>query len=107
MAFATVAARLSKKEQRELEQVMDVEGFDKSGALRSMFERGVSEWKRERALSLLRRGKVSIGKASEIAGVSLLEMIELVRFHKIPFIHIREGEIEEELTNLEHAGGAG
>lgn len=100
MAFATVAARLSKKEQRELEQVMDAEGCDKSRALRSMFERGVSQWKRERALSLLRKGRVSIGKAAELAGVSLLEMIELVRFHKIPFIHIGEGEMEEEIDNL-------
>jgi len=101
MAYVVVAARLPKKDEKKLEEVMAAEGLDRSGAVRSMIELGVSEWRLTRGLSLLRDGKASIGKAAETAGVSLHEMIEAARFRKIAFVHVREGETEEELENLE------
>ena len=38
----------------------------------------------DEALDLLRKGKTSVGRAAELAGVTLYEMVDLVRQHGIP-----------------------
>ncbi|MFH1773712.1 MAG: UPF0175 family protein [Methanobacteriota archaeon] len=80
-----------------LEKIMKEEKLDKSTTTRRILERGIAEWRKERALDLLKKGKVTLVKAAEIAGISIYEMMELVNEKKIDYIHITEEELEKEI----------
>ncbi|MFQ6105519.1 MAG: UPF0175 family protein [Candidatus Hydrothermarchaeaceae archaeon] len=75
----TVAMRIPKDLEEELEEISRVEGLDKSTALRKLLKMGLRERKKELALSLLQRDKVTLWKASKIAGITIWEMIDLVK----------------------------
>ncbi len=78
MASKTIGARVPKEVIRHLSEFMEVEGVDKSTAIRRVLEKGMSEWRKERALKLLGEGKVTFLKAVE-ADISVYELMELVR----------------------------
>lgn len=96
MASKPLGARVPEEIERYLTEFMKLEGVDKSTAVRKILERGISEWREERALELLRQGKITFARAAELAGVSLWEMSELVRDRKIEWVHLSPEEIERE-----------
>jgi predicted HTH domain antitoxin len=97
MAYKTIATRVPKEIDEFLEKIMKEEKLDKSTTTRKLLELGIAEWRSERAIDLLRNGKVTLAKAAEIAGISIYEMIELVKEKKIDYIHIAGEELEEDL----------
>ncbi len=54
------------------------------------------------ALELFREGEVSLGKASEIASISVREMMVLLRERKIS-LHYSEKDLEKDITFVEEA----
>jgi predicted HTH domain antitoxin len=96
MVSKPLGARVPEEVERYLKEFMKTEGVDKSTAVRKILERGISEWRKERALELLGRGKITFTRAAEMAGVSLWEMLELVRDRKIEWVHLSPEEIERE-----------
>jgi len=86
MTEVTVSARISKEMERELEEIMREEHLEKSAALRKLLHVGLSEVRQERALRLLAGGKVSFGRAAEIARMNLWEFADLVRERRIPWV---------------------
>ncbi len=56
-------------------------------------------------LDLVRRGKISKGKASELMGVSLWDLPEiLAQYDLLPWFHYRPGDLERELELLNQHG---
>ncbi len=100
LAYVTVAARLPRDVEEKLERVMREEDLDRSAAVRKILEIGVREWLKEKALDLLRKEKVSLAKAAELAEVSLWEMIELVKERRAEYIRMTQDELEKELGVL-------
>ena len=86
MTEVTVSARIPKDMEREVEELMHEEHLEKSAALRKLLHLGLSEYREERALRLLSQGKVSIGRAAEIAQMSLWEFSDLVRDRRIVWV---------------------
>ena len=80
----TVSVRLSEESLREVDRLAERLKTDRSEALRRFIERGLREARIDDALDRLRKGKVSVGRAAEMAGVTLYEMLELIRRHHIP-----------------------
>ncbi len=101
MAYKTIATRVPKEIDEFLTKIMKEEKLDKSTTTRRILERGIEEWRKERAIELLRKGKATLAKAAEIAGISIYEMIELVNEKKIDYIHITAEELEEEIKFAE------
>jgi len=99
----TVSVRLSEKSLREVDRLAERLQTDRSEALRRFIERGLREARVDDALDRLRKGKVSIGRAAEDAGVSLYEMLELVRQHRIPSGYGPE-DLERDLRELGYRG---
>lgn len=83
MADVAVSARVPKEIYDDLELFVKTERTDKSAAARKLLERGLSEWKKDRALALLADGKVTVWKAASIAGISLWEMVDLIKEKKV------------------------
>jgi predicted HTH domain antitoxin len=97
MTYKTIATRVPKEIDEFLQKIMKEEKLDKSATTRKILEIGISEWRKERALDLLKKGKVTLVKAAEIAGISIYEMIELVKEKRVDYIHITGEELEKEI----------
>ena len=95
--MGTVAARVDKRVERFISDIMKTDGLDKSSTLRKLLEKGINQWRLERAIDALRSGKATLSKAAEMAGISLYEMVDIVREKKIDYIHISKADLEEDL----------
>lgn len=101
MTYKTIATRVPKEIDEFLQKIMREERLDKSATTRRILELGISEWRKERALDALKKGKATLAKAAEIADLSIYEMIELVKEKKMDYIHITPKDIEEEAALAE------
>jgi len=98
----TVATRVSDKLEKEIIEIMNLEGLDKSTAIRKILEIGVDEWKKRRAIELYRSGKVTLWKSSQLAGLSLREMLDELNRLRIP-AHINLKDLEEDIEAAKKA----
>ena len=80
----TVSVRISEETLAEVDRLADRLKTDRSEALRRFLERGLREARLDVALELLRESKVSMGRAAELAGVTLYEMLDLARQRGVP-----------------------
>ncbi|MDY6788459.1 MAG: UPF0175 family protein [Candidatus Nanohaloarchaea archaeon] len=96
--MVAVSARVSEKLEEDLEAYMDEEKLDKSVAVRKLIYVGLKDWKIGKAVELLRRGKVSLSKAAEIAEMNIWEFSEEIRDRKITWI--KGEDLEKDLEAL-------
>ena len=92
-----LGVRLTKELEDAVEEVVKEESVDKSTALRMLVDAGYREWRLKRALERLREGRVSLWKASEMAGMTLWDFIDLIKKEGIEWA---EFEADEVMQNL-------
>ena len=68
---------------RELEFIAEVEQADRSTTVRRLLTNAVREWKLEHYARQYGEGKSTLARAAQEAGVSLWEMMEYLRDHKV------------------------
>jgi predicted HTH domain antitoxin len=96
----SVTARIDIGSLEYLDKMSKIFNLDKSTAFRLLLKKGIDEDKKEKALELYIKGKFSIGKASEFAGMYIGDFYE----------YMKEKGIESNLTtndfvdSLKHAG---
>ncbi|ODS35097.1 MAG: hypothetical protein A7316_04395 [Candidatus Altiarchaeales archaeon WOR_SM1_86-2] len=90
---------LPEKIEKDIKEYMSYERTEEEVALEQLLEMGVSEWKRERAINLLRDGKITLQKSADFAGISLWEMIEIVKERKIDWLKLSGKDIEEDFKS--------
>jgi predicted HTH domain antitoxin len=93
----TISVRLDEKTLRELEELAKEFKTDRSEALRRALAEGLKQAKFRRVVELLRQEKVSIGKAAELAEMSIYEMLEVIEREKIPYGYSKE-DLERDLV---------
>jgi predicted HTH domain antitoxin len=71
--------RLDSELERAVEEVVKQESVTKSTALRMLVGEGYREWKLRRAIQQLKDGKVSVWKASKLAGMTLWDFVEMIK----------------------------
>jgi predicted HTH domain antitoxin len=86
--------RLDKVLIRQIEEEARQEKTDKSKVARKLVAIGIEQARRSRAIEDYRKGKCAVWKASEKAGVSLREMMELLRREEIP-LHLSAEDAEQ------------
>lgn len=69
--------------------------FPEEGALN---KKALKKGKEAVVLELLREGKISQGKASELLEISRYDLFDLMAKHDIPIIDMTEEELKEELS---------
>ena len=85
-----ISTRVPDDLDEELEWYAKKEKIGKTIALRRVLDKGLKEIRLEYALNLYQRGKVTLMKAAETAGMSLWEILEIVREKKIPMHYTLE-----------------
>ncbi|TFH22286.1 hypothetical protein E4G67_04570 [Candidatus Bathyarchaeota archaeon] len=80
-----VSTRVPEDMAKDIEEIEKEEKSDRATVVRKLLAKAIADRKLERAIILYSCGKVTLWKASKIAGLSLWEMMEIVRQRKISF----------------------
>ncbi|MEM3693159.1 MAG: UPF0175 family protein [Candidatus Bathyarchaeia archaeon] len=103
LTLKPLAVRIPEEIEKGIQEVAKREGLDKATVVRTLLELGISEWRKQTALELLRDGKVTFAKAAEMAKLSIWEFVDLVRQRNIEWVRYSPQEIEEELKEASAA----
>jgi len=95
----TISVRLEDEIVEKLEELKRELKTAKSEVLRIVLDIGIKQLKIQRALQLLREGKISVGKATELAGVTIYEMLELMKEQEIPYSYTLK-DLEEDFKRF-------
>jgi Arc/MetJ-type ribon-helix-helix transcriptional regulator len=57
LTLKPLAVRIPEEVEKEIQEVIEREGFDKATAVRALLELGIREWRKQTALGLLRGWK--------------------------------------------------
>jgi len=79
-----LTGRVSKSQLDQLERISKEEGTDRSSVLRKVLDIGLDEYNKRKAVEEYRKGKVSVGRAAEIAGISIAEFYRILENEDIP-----------------------
>ena len=77
---AVITVRLSKRSLERIEALRRIEDVDRSTLIKEFIEDGL----RRRVAELYRRGKLTAGRAAEILGISLRELLEILEMEGVP-----------------------
>ena len=73
-----VSARLPDELESQLEEYLERENMDRSTAVRRLLADGLSEWRRDRAVELVRSGEATVSRGAELAGMDVWASTELL-----------------------------
>ena len=90
-----ISIRPTEEIERRLDKLSELEHIERTALVKKLILKGAQEELKEQALGLFRDRKVSIGKAAEIAGISVYEMLGLIK-QKGLALHITKEDIEED-----------
>jgi len=79
-----LTGRVSKSQIDKLERISKEEKIDRSSVLRKVLDIGLDEYDRRKAVEEYRRDKLSVGKAAELAGISIAEFYKILENEDIP-----------------------
>ena len=79
-----VGTRLPQSLINDLEKIEAVDQCDRSTTLRKLLSGAVHEWKLDYYAKEYARGRITMARAAEEAGVPLWEMLDYARQQKIP-----------------------
>jgi len=86
LTFKLLTVRIPVKLEEELLEIIGQMKLDKPTAVRKLLKGGIVVWRKQTALNLLREGKVTFAKASEIAKLSLWEFADLVKENNVEWV---------------------
>jgi len=83
VTLKTVTARLPEETLEEIEAIAGRERIDRSELIRRLLDAALARRRIDEAVEAYREGKVTLWRASEVAGVSLREMMEIIGALKV------------------------
>ena len=96
-----ISIRLTEELDKKLKKLAEQEGEDRSTLVRELLLKGLEEKQLEQVLDLYKKGKITMWKAAQIAGISLWKMMEIIKERKIE-LNYSEEDLEEDLEPLLH-----
>ena len=91
-----LSVRVPREVKEGLEELARLEGRDKAEIAREILARGVRERRIEVAIRAYREGRATLWRAAEMAGLSLLEMVEELRRQGVE-LQLSVEDLEEDL----------
>lgn len=73
-----VTARIEDDYFKDLKEIEKDEQTDRAEVVRKLLAKAIKDWKAKKALELLKERKVTIRKAAALAGVSYVEVLDLM-----------------------------
>jgi predicted HTH domain antitoxin len=101
MAKAThqLNLRISEALFQDLEQIAQEEQIDRTSVARKLLAEGVRRWRLEHALHQYEQGQITKGRAAELAGVTIYDILDEVRRRGLTAQYSLE-EVREDLQTF-------
>ncbi len=90
-----ISIRSTKEMTKKLEELAKIKHMERSSLVRELLDIGIQEKLKEHALDLFTKNKISVGKAAEIAEISVREMLELIKERNI-LLHISSEDLKKD-----------
>ncbi len=103
LTLKPLAVRVPAEVDKEIREIIEEEKLDKATVVRNLLEIGIAEWRKQTALELLQKGKVTFAKAAEIARLSLWEFADLVKARNVEWVRIAPDDSESEFEEASTA----
>jgi predicted HTH domain antitoxin len=103
MSQKHVTARVSADLYKKIERIQEEEQTDRSTAIKRLLERGVGDWQVETAVRRYREGTVSLGRAAEIADVSIWRFLDILEERGVE-MNYDESDLEADLAAVRDDG---
>ncbi len=100
---SVVSIKLEREKVKVLEEIAREEKTDRSAVVRKLLDIGIRQWKVDRAVQLILSSRVSVWKASELAGLSLREMLDILNERRITWVKITPDEFDREVELMRKA----
>jgi len=97
MKTSTVSSRITTEEAKYLDELAERAGQDRSGLIKSILRRGISELRLEQAMEAYGKEEVTLSRAAELAGLSQWDLITRLDMASI-VLHYDERELGEDLS---------
>jgi len=98
VALKPLAVRVPAELEKEILEITKTEKIDKATVVRNLLETGITEWRKQTALDLLQKGKITFTKAAEIAKLSLWEFADLAKQHKIEWVRYTPEDVAKDFS---------
>jgi len=79
MKLGLISTRIDKNSLVYVDKVTKQTHLDRSTIMRQLLKKGIEEDRKERAVDMYSKGKLSIGAASKFAGVYIGEFFDLLK----------------------------
>lgn len=97
MSQKHVTARISDDLYERIEHIREEEQTDRSTAIKRLLERGVGDWQVETAVRRYREGTISLGRAAEIADVSIWRLLDILQERGVEMSY-NESDLEADIA---------
>jgi predicted HTH domain antitoxin len=98
----SITSRLPDDLVKEIEKISKAEQLDKSSVVRRLLSKAIAQWNLENALDAYQKGEVSLGRATEMAKVSIWRFMAKLNERKIPLNYSVE-DLEDDLKFVKEA----
>ena len=98
----SITSRLPDDLVKEIEKISKVEQLDKSSVIRRLLSKAIAQWNLEKALDEYQKGEISLGRAIEMAKVSIWAFMKKLSERKIPLNYSVE-DFEDDLKFVNEA----
>ena len=98
MTLKPLAVRVPAELDKEISEIMKKEKLDKATVVRNLLETGINEWRKQTAIELLSKGKVTFAQAADTAKLSLCEFADLPKKNNVEWVRFNPEELEQEFT---------
>lgn len=98
VALKPLAVRVPAELEKEILEITKTEKIDKATVVRNLLETGITEWRKQTALDLLQKGKITFTKAAEIAKLSLWEFADLAKQHNIEWVRYTPEDVAKDFS---------
>jgi predicted HTH domain antitoxin len=103
LTLKPLAVRVPAELEREILEITKTEKIDKATVVRNLLETGIIEWRKQTALDLLQKGKITFAKAASIAKLSLWEFADLAKQHNIEWVRYSPEEVAKDFSEASAA----
>jgi len=79
-----IATRVDENIMTQIKEIEKETQADRAEVIRRLLDEGAKQYRLRKAIALLHDGKVTVSRAAEIAGVSIWDIIEVMRTKRIP-----------------------
>jgi len=98
MTLKPLAVRVPAELDKEISEIIKKEKLDKATVVRNLLETGINEWRKQTAIELLSKGKVTFAQAADIAKLSLWELADFLKKNNVEWVRFDPEELEQEFT---------